>query len=60
MYYLEIGMARDYYSIAYKRYRNAILAENIGYVLTAGLVLIAAGITWKQIKKRRKGAVQNG
>jgi len=56
MYYLEIGMARDYYSIAFKRYRNAILAENIGYVLTVALIAVAAGITWKQIKKKRKGA----
>ncbi len=59
MYYLEIGMARDYYSIAYKRYRNDILAENIGYVLTGGVVLIAGILVWKEIKKRRKGVVNH-
>ncbi|MBE5951090.1 MAG: gluconolactonase [Lachnospiraceae bacterium] len=59
MYYLELGMAREYYSIAYKRYRNAILSENVGYVLTGVLVLLAGGLTVKMIrKKRRKGAVE--
>ena len=58
MYYLELGMAREYYSIAYKRYRNEILSQNIGYVLTGVLVLLAGVLVYKEIKKRKKGAVE--
>lgn len=58
MYYLELGMAREYYSIAYKRYRNEILSQNIGYVLTGIMVLIAGVLVYKGIKKRKKGAVK--
>jgi len=58
MYYLELGMAREYYSIAYKRYRNEILSQNIGYVLTGVMVLVAGVLVLKQIKKRKKGAVE--
>lgn len=53
MKYLEIGMNRDYYSIAYRRYRNALLADNIGYVLTGIVVLFVALFLWKLIKNRR-------
>ena len=58
MYYLELGMAREYYSIAYKRYRNEILSQNIGYVLTGVLVLLAGVLVVKVMKKRKKGAVE--
>lgn len=58
MYYLEIGMARDYYSIAYKRYRNQILIDNAGWILTGGVVVIAAVVVWKQVKKKKKGEVE--
>lgn len=58
MYYLELGMAREYYSIAYKRYRNEILSQNIGYVLTGVLALLAGVLVYKGIKKRKKGAVE--
>lgn len=53
MKYLELGMNRDYYSIAYRRYRNALLAENIGYVLTGIVVLVIGLSVWKGIRKRR-------
>lgn len=59
MYYLELGMNRDYYSIAYRRYRNALLAKNIGYVLTGGVVLIFGLMIGKTVKKKRKGAVRD-
>ena len=58
MYYLEIGMARDYYSIAYKRYRNQILTDNASWLLTGVLVLAAAWFVVKQVKKRKKGEVE--
>lgn len=60
MYYLELGMARDYYSIAYKRYRNEILTANASWVLTGGILLIAAVVVIKRVKKKKKGAVDLG
>jgi len=54
MRYLRLGMNRKYYSIAYRRYRNGILADNLGYVLTGILVLIIAIIALKEYKKRKK------
>ena len=55
MYYLELGMARDYYSIAFKRYRNEILTENASWFLTGLAVLVAGWFGWKRMKKRKKG-----
>lgn len=55
MYYLEIGMARDYYSIAFKRYRNQILTENLSWILTGVAVLFVVYYGYKGWKKRKKG-----
>lgn len=53
MEYLKRGMNREYYSVAYKRYRNEILKENIQYVLTAVvLVVVALFVFIKYIKPR--------
>lgn len=41
MEYLELGMNRKYYSIAYKRYRNEILTQNMNVIMTVIIVLIA-------------------
>jgi len=57
MKYLEIGMNREYYSIAYRRYRNAKLTENIGFFLTAILVLIIGINVAKRIIRKRKGVI---
>ncbi|HBI74118.1 MAG TPA: gluconolactonase, partial [Lachnospiraceae bacterium] len=38
MYYLKMGVNKEYYSIAYKRYRNELLRENLSWILTAILV----------------------
>lgn len=38
MYYLKMGMDKEYYSIAYKRYRNELLRDNLGWILTVVLV----------------------
>ncbi len=55
MYYLKMGMNQDFYSIAYKRYRNEILRENMGGVLTA-LLVVAVGIAVvSKFRMRRKG-----
>lgn len=40
MEYLKLGMDREYYSIAYKRYRDDILKDNLSYILTGAMVLI--------------------
>ncbi len=48
MEYLKRGMSQDYYSVAFKRFRNEILKENIQWVLTGALVLIA--LLWVFIK----------
>ena len=55
MHYLEIGMARDYYSIAFKRFRNQLLTENASWFLTGAAVLIAVWYGFKAWKKRKKG-----
>lgn len=55
MYYLRLGMNKEYYSIAFKRYRNDILKANMNYLLS-GIVLIAAGyMIVSKIRKKKKG-----
>lgn len=57
MEYLKLGMDREYYSIAFKRYRDDILKENLGYILTGGLLLVVIAFARKMIKKKKlKGA----
>lgn len=41
MEYLELGMNRKYYSIAYRRYRNEILTQNMNVIMTVIIALIA-------------------
>ena len=55
MKYLKLGMDREYYSIAFKRYRNQWLKQNLGYILTASLLLIIFSRLLKYIRKQRKG-----
>ena len=52
MHYLEIGMAREYYSIAFKRYRNQVLTENLSWILTGAVVLVVAYYGYKGWKKK--------
>jgi hypothetical protein len=52
MKYLKLGMDREYYSIAYKRYRDDFLKDNLGYVLTGGLILVIVIVIKNIIKKR--------
>ncbi len=60
MKYLKLGMSRTYYSIAFRRYRNAILKDNIGYVFTAVLILIIAFVVWRKIRQRKKSVKARG
>lgn len=55
MKYLELGMNKDYYSVAFRRYRNEVLADNLSYILTGVVVLVGAVVVYKQIKKRKEG-----
>ena len=52
MHYLELGMNRKYYSIAFKRYRNEILKENLSLIMTVVIVLIALLILYKKFLKK--------
>lgn len=53
MKYLELGMNRKYYSIAWKRYRNEILTENMNLIMTALIIVIAAIVIHKKFLKVR-------
>lgn len=55
LYYLELGMAREYYSIAFKRFRNQILTDNANWFLTGAAVLLVLWFGFKAWKKRKKG-----
>ena len=54
MKYLKLGKSREYYSIAFKRYRNEILKDNAGYFLTGIVVLMVAVKVVKITRKRRQ------
>lgn len=59
MKYLELGENKNYYSIAFKRYRNMILVKYIGYVLTAALVIVVGAYIFKKVRKKGKGAEED-
>ncbi|MBQ8639447.1 MAG: NHL repeat-containing protein [Lachnospiraceae bacterium] len=59
MKYLKLGMDRTYYSIAFKRYRNEILKENSGVVMTVIVVFVAAVAFWVS-KKKKKDPYEGG
>lgn len=51
--YLELGMNRKYYSVAWKRYRNEILTAHMNQFMTVIIVLIAVWLAYKKIFKKR-------
>jgi len=53
MKYLELGMNRKYYSVAWKRYRNEILTENMSVVMTLLVVLIAVWLIYSKFFKKK-------
>lgn len=55
MDYLKKGMSSEYYSIAFKRYRNEVLKENMSFLLTGSVLLIIAFIAGVRIYRKRKG-----
>ena len=55
MYYLKLGMDRQHYSIAFRRWRNDMLKDNIEWILTGAVGGILAFVIIRAIiKKRRK------
>lgn len=54
MKYLKLGMNRDYYSVAYRRYRNEILTKNANYFLTGILILVVVYLVLKPILKKKR------
>ena len=60
MRYLKIGMNRDYYSIAFKRYRSEILRKYLGPVLTVTLVLTGGIWLFSKLSGRRKSNAEGG
>lgn len=54
MKYLKLGMSRDYYSVAYKRFRNNILSENASVALTIVIAAAAFILVRSRMKKRKK------
>ncbi|MCQ2457736.1 MAG: SMP-30/gluconolactonase/LRE family protein [Clostridia bacterium] len=58
MTYLKRGMNREYYSVAFKRFRNGMLKDHLELILTAAVVLAAGIILFVRIRNRRKGGGQ--
>ncbi len=54
MKYLKLGMDREYYSIAFRRYRNEVLAENLSLILSVVAVVIVGLVVFFQLRKRKK------
>lgn len=55
MEYLKKGMSSEYYSIAFRRYRNEILKENMSFLLTGIVLLLIAVIVGRRIYRKKKG-----
>jgi len=58
MYYLEIGMDRQNYSIAFRRWRNDILKENIGWILTVIVGGLFGYVIIRTVIRRKRGNVE--
>ncbi len=59
MKYLKLAMNRKYYSIAWRRYRNELMAKNIGFVFTVIGIGIILTLLYKKVI-RKKLAKQKG
>ena len=52
MKYLRLGMARSYYSVAFKRYRNDYLTAHANVILTVILILAVFLYAYPRLKKK--------
>lgn len=55
MDYLKKGMSSEFYSIAFRRYRNEVLKNNMSYLLTGLVVLVIAIVVARNIYRKKKG-----
>lgn len=53
MKYLKLGMNRKYYSIAWKRYRNEVLTDSLGAVMSTVIVLIVVLVVYNKFFKEK-------
>ncbi len=59
MAYFKLGMQRDYYSIAYKRYRRETMQEHFGTFMSgAAIALLASAALWMVRKRSKKGGMK--
>ena len=54
MKYLKLGKNRKYYSIAFKRYRNDVLASHMNYIMTGIILVILLVVLYKKFNVREK------
>ena len=54
MYYLKMGVNQSFYSIAFKRYRNDLLRDNLAWILTVAIVVIFVGVVASKIVKKSR------
>lgn len=55
MKYLKLGKSKKYYSIAFRRYRNDLLRDNLGYAFTGIVVVLLGRSVVKYRRKKRLG-----
>ena len=55
MDYLKRGMSSEFYSIAFRRYRNEVLKENMSSFLTGGVILLIVLVIGNSIYRKKKG-----
>jgi len=55
MHYLRLGMDRHHYSIAFRRWRNDLLKDNIGWILTFAVGGIFGYVVVRSVVRRRRG-----
>lgn len=55
MNYLRKGMSSEFYSIAFRRYRNEVLKENMSFLLTGLVLLVIAIVVIRHIYRKKKG-----
>jgi len=54
MEYFRLGMQREYYSLAFKRYRREVMQAHFGVFMTAASTLAAAWLAFRIVKTWRR------
>ncbi len=54
MKHLRIGMAREYYSVAYRRYRNEMLRKGASAFLSCIVILAIALLATRRFRKKER------